>query len=99
MVTCFFLRQIFKQFLTSKILSNPKQRRFFMRSGLKDLFSYATEIEKGKSSETQAIFAGTGSRINLQRIQEKANQDRERRRQQAKGFYCSCWCTCYQNIV
>lgn len=34
-------RQIFKQFLTNKILKDPKQRRFFKSNDLHDLFSLA----------------------------------------------------------
>mmetsp|Transcript_700 Transcript_700/g.732 ORF Transcript_700/g.732 Transcript_700/m.732 type:complete len:432 (-) Transcript_700:948-2243(-) len=32
-------RQIFKQYLTNKVLSDPRQRRFFNYSSLKDLFT------------------------------------------------------------
>lgn len=36
-------RQIFKQFLTNKILSDPKQKRFFKMNELHDLFSLGGE--------------------------------------------------------
>lgn len=36
-------RQIFKQFLTNKILSDPKQKRFFKVNELQDLFSLGGE--------------------------------------------------------
>jgi DNA excision repair protein ERCC-6 len=50
-------RQIFKQFLTNKILKDPKQRRFFKMNDLHDLFSLAgSEIE---GTETGDMFAGT----------------------------------------
>ena len=49
-------RQIFKQFLTNKILRDPRQRRFFKSNDLKDLFSLAPEHQK--STETAEIFAG-----------------------------------------
>ena len=51
-------RQIFKQFLTNKILKDPKQRRFFKTGELRDLFSLAPEPGPGDSTtETQALFA------------------------------------------
>lgn len=78
-------RQIFKQFLTNKILSNPKQRRFFRSGDLKDLFSLAETDEKESNSETQAIFAGTGSKIDFKKIQAKAEQAKKEARQRAKG--------------
>lgn len=50
-------RQIFKQFLTNKILKDPKQRRFFKMNDLHDLFSLAgSEVE---GTETGDMFAGT----------------------------------------
>eukprot|EP00158_Paraphelidium_tribonemae_P007769 Partr_v1_DN28354_c0_g1_i3_m79191 putative excision repair cross-complementing rodent repair deficiency complementation group len=49
-------RQIFKQFLTNKILEDPKQRRFFKSNDLYDLFSLAPE---GVSNETQDLFRGS----------------------------------------
>ncbi len=47
-------RQIFKQFLTHKILKDPKQRRFFKSNDLHDLFSLV-EVD-GKSTETKELF-------------------------------------------
>ena len=47
-------RQIFKQFLTQKILADPKQRRFFTRRDMKDLFSL--DEAKGGESETARVF-------------------------------------------
>ena len=46
-------RQIFKQFLTNKILKDPKQRQTFHLSDLHDLFSLADE---GAPTETSALF-------------------------------------------
>lgn len=56
-------RQIFKQFLTNRVLKDPKQQRFFKTNDLYELFSL-TEGEKEKT-ESSAIFAGTGSEIKL----------------------------------
>ena len=81
-------RQIFKQFLTNKILSNPKQRRFFRSGDLKDLFSLGEDEQDKQDSETHAIFAGTGSRIDLKKIQKRADAARALAKQQALGRFC-----------
>ncbi|KAJ1971155.1 DNA repair protein rhp26 [Dimargaris verticillata] len=56
-------RQIFKQFLTSKILKDPKQKRFFKANDLRDLFTLGKDDESGDDdgggTETGAIFEGT----------------------------------------
>ncbi|KAL2540667.1 Protein CHROMATIN REMODELING 8 [Abeliophyllum distichum] len=48
-------RQIYKHFLTNKILKNPRQRRFFKARDMKDLFML-NEDENGVSTETSSIF-------------------------------------------
>ncbi|KAK3847883.1 MAG: hypothetical protein J3R72DRAFT_470620 [Linnemannia gamsii] len=50
-------RQIFKQFLTNKILKDPKQRRFFKSHDMADLFTL--EDENAVGTETGGIFAGS----------------------------------------
>ncbi|KAF9918624.1 hypothetical protein FBU30_000124 [Linnemannia zychae] len=50
-------RQIFKQFLTNKILKDPKQRRFFKSQDMADLFTL--EDENAVGTETGGIFAGS----------------------------------------
>ncbi|KAG4306128.1 hypothetical protein PORY_000116 [Pneumocystis oryctolagi] len=50
-------RQIFKQFLTNKILKDPKQRRFFKTTDLYDLFSLKSDDIGG--TETGEMFIGT----------------------------------------
>lgn len=57
-------RQIFKQFLTNKVLKDPKQRRFFKSNDLFELFTLKESSEEG-STETGAIFAGIGSEVNM----------------------------------
>lgn len=47
-----YQRQIFKQFLTNKILKDPKQKRFFKTSDLHDLFTL------GDASESTDMFSG-----------------------------------------
>jgi DNA excision repair protein ERCC-6 len=56
-----FHRQIFKQFLSNKILKDPKQRQTFQMQDLHDLFSLGEsgEIE----SETGRLFKGTETRF------------------------------------
>lgn len=56
-------RQIFKQFLTNKVLKDPRQRRFFKTNDLYELFTLKEGNEK--STETSAIFAGTGSEVHV----------------------------------
>eukprot|EP01132_Coremiostelium_polycephalum_P006184 gene6184-7700_t len=53
-------RQIYKQFLTNKILKDPRQKRFFKTRHFKDLLTYS-KVEKG--SETGDIFSGSNSEI------------------------------------
>ncbi|XP_014252342.1 DNA excision repair protein ERCC-6-like isoform X2 [Cimex lectularius] len=57
-------RQIFKQFLSNKVLKDPRQRRFFKSNDLLELFTLA-ETVSGGTSETAAIFAGIGSEVEL----------------------------------
>ena len=67
-------RQIFKQFLTNRVLKDPKQQRFFKTNDLYELFSL-TEGEKEKT-ESSAIFAGTGSEIELG-VKKKQSEKRD----------------------
>ncbi|XP_054839960.1 DNA excision repair protein ERCC-6 [Eublepharis macularius] len=55
-------RQIFKQFLTNRVLKDPKQKRFFKSNDLYELFTL-TNPDGTQGTETSAIFAGTGSDI------------------------------------
>ena len=50
-------RQIFKQFLTNKILRDPKQRQTFQMKDLHDLFSLG-DADQG-ATETSELFKGT----------------------------------------
>ncbi|KAF1814817.1 hypothetical protein P152DRAFT_392239 [Eremomyces bilateralis CBS 781.70] len=50
-------RQIFKQFLTNKILKDPKQQRTFHFSDLHDLFTLGGEDES--QTETSSLFRGS----------------------------------------
>lgn len=50
-------RQIFKQFLTNKILKDPKQRQTFAMKDLYDLFTLGSA--DGETTETGEMFKGT----------------------------------------
>uniref|UniRef100_A0A8D0ABM0 DNA excision repair protein ERCC-6 n=1 Tax=Sander lucioperca TaxID=283035 RepID=A0A8D0ABM0_SANLU len=50
-------RQIFKQFLTNRVLKDPKQRRFFKSNDIYELFTLS-DPDGGQGTETSAIFAG-----------------------------------------
>ncbi|KAF5115102.1 hypothetical protein DV452_003105 [Geotrichum candidum] len=54
-------RQIFKQFLTNKILKDPKQRRFFKMNDLHDLFTLG---DLGDGTETGGMFSGAERNFN-----------------------------------
>lgn len=54
-------RQIYKQFLSNKVLNDPRQRRFFKRKDMKDLFSLGEESDKG--TETADLFAGAATEV------------------------------------
>uniref|UniRef100_UPI00398F07D4 DNA excision repair protein ERCC-6 isoform X3 n=1 Tax=Pristiophorus japonicus TaxID=55135 RepID=UPI00398F07D4 len=57
-------RQIFKQFLTNRVLKDPKQRRFFKSNDLSELFTLSSP-DGSQGTETSAIFAGTGSDVHM----------------------------------
>ncbi|XP_075466382.1 LOW QUALITY PROTEIN: DNA excision repair protein ERCC-6, partial [Ascaphus truei] len=57
-------RQIFKQFLTNRVLKDPKQRRFFKSNDLYELFTLSSP-DPSQGTETSAIFAGTGSDVQV----------------------------------
>ncbi|XP_072247161.1 DNA excision repair protein ERCC-6 [Leuresthes tenuis] len=74
-------RQIFKQFLTNRVLKDPKQRRFFKSNDVYELFTLADPVGS-QGTETSAIFAGTGSDVKAPKKPERprsshmANQGR-----------------------
>lgn len=51
------IRQIFKQFLTNRVLKDPKQRRFFKSNDIYELFTLS-DPDGAQGTETSAIFAG-----------------------------------------
>lgn len=56
-------RQIYKHFLTNKILRDPQQRRFFKARDMRDLF---TLQEENAATETSTLFAEVGGSIQLE---------------------------------
>lgn len=64
-------RQIFKQFLTNKILKDPKQRQTFHLSDLHDLFTLADE---NAPTETSALFKD--AEVNMNSSKEEQTNGR-----------------------
>jgi DNA excision repair protein ERCC-6 len=58
-------RQIFKQFLSNKVLKDPKQRTTFHHSDLQDLFTLSTYGQG--ATETGELFKGTEAKLNTPR--------------------------------
>ncbi|KAK1266905.1 Chromatin structure-remodeling complex protein SYD [Acorus gramineus] len=57
-------RQIYKHFLTNKILKNPQQKRFFKARDLRDLFTLQDDT-LDSSTETSNIFSQLSEDVNL----------------------------------
>lgn len=68
-------RQIYKHFLTNKILKNPQQRRFFKARDMKDLFTLNDDSEM----ETSNIFSQISGEINLIGAHNDSNQDHKQK--------------------
>ncbi|KAG9341106.1 hypothetical protein JZ751_019860 [Albula glossodonta] len=66
-------RQIFKQFLTNRVLKDPKQRRFFKSNDIYELFTLSNP-DGSQGTETSAIFAGTQNNACLQNWSEKKDE-------------------------
>ncbi|XP_059626044.1 protein CHROMATIN REMODELING 8 [Cornus florida] len=67
-------RQIYKHFLTNKILKNPQQRRFFKARDMKDLFTLNDDGEGG-ATETSNIFSQITDDVNVVGV-HKDDQDK-----------------------
>ncbi|XP_006643635.1 DNA excision repair protein CSB isoform X2 [Oryza brachyantha] len=57
-------RQIYKHFLTNKVLKDPQQRRFFKARDMKDLFTLQDDDSNG-STETSNIFSQLSEDVNI----------------------------------
>ncbi|XP_055083155.1 DNA excision repair protein ERCC-6 isoform X1 [Periophthalmus magnuspinnatus] len=75
-------RQIFKQFLTNRVLKDPKQRRFFKSNDIYELFTLS-DPTSAQGTETSAIFAGTGSDVKapMKASKQSANAQSQTRTQ------------------
>lgn len=60
----FWFRQIFKQFLTNRVLKDPKQRRFFKSNDIYELFTLS-DPDGAQGTETSALFAGFTRFVNF----------------------------------
>ncbi|KAE8708130.1 Protein CHROMATIN REMODELING 8 [Hibiscus syriacus] len=69
-------RQIYKHFLTNKILKNPQQRRFFKARDMKDLFTLNDDGESG-STETSNIFGQLSEDVNIVGMKEHKQHKQE----------------------
>ncbi|KAK3407151.1 hypothetical protein EUGRSUZ_K03253 [Eucalyptus grandis] len=67
-------RQIYKHFLTNKILKNPQQRRIFKARDMKDLFTFNDDGESG-TTETSNIFSQLSEDV-IVIAQQNARQDK-----------------------
>ena len=68
-------RQIFKQFLTNKVLKDPKQKRFFKTNDLFELFTFGSD---SKETDSSAIFAVTGSEVKVNKKAKRPHSNRRR---------------------
>lgn len=71
-------RQIYKHFLTNKILKNPQQRRFFKARDMKDLFILNDEGENG-TTETSNIFRQLSEDFNVGALNDKQHSKKASR--------------------
>ncbi|KAI3806081.1 hypothetical protein L1987_21973 [Smallanthus sonchifolius] len=59
-----YQRQIYKHFLTNKILKNPQQKRFFKARDMKDLFRLNDDRDTD-STETSNLFSQLSQDVNI----------------------------------
>lgn len=75
-------RQIYKHFLTNKILKNPQQKRFFKARDMKNLFTLNVDDKSG-STETSTIFSQISEDVNIVGAHEE-KQDKNKHPQTAE---------------
>ena len=56
-------RQIYKQQLTHKILTNPKQKRFFRSNELRDLFTYKSPKATEEGLQGRSVTTNSGQKV------------------------------------
>ncbi|KAF3923372.1 hypothetical protein ABW21_db0204834 [Orbilia brochopaga] len=69
-----YQRQLYKQFLTKKILEDPEQRRVFRMDDMQDLFTLGT-LEHG--TETGGLFEGVERTLNAARQITEDSQSKQ----------------------
>uniref|UniRef100_A0A0R3S1B2 DNA repair and recombination protein RAD54-like n=1 Tax=Elaeophora elaphi TaxID=1147741 RepID=A0A0R3S1B2_9BILA len=78
-------RQIFKVFLSNRILVDPRQRRFFKTNDLHELFSLGdSKVIKKEGTETAAILSGTTGNYTRHNFFDKSEKDREKKQKEMK---------------
>mmetsp|Transcript_13377 Transcript_13377/g.19123 ORF Transcript_13377/g.19123 Transcript_13377/m.19123 type:complete len:421 (+) Transcript_13377:3-1265(+) len=78
-------RQIFKQFLTDKVLNDPKQKRVFAHSDIKDLFVLTGKYSE---SETDKVFHETDGAIYVDEEGESQEEEEEVQSPKAPSSVC-----------
>eukprot|EP00898_Chlorokybus_atmophyticus_P005672 jgi/Chlat1/6105/Chrsp40S05678 len=68
-------RQIYKHFLSDRILRDPRQKRLFKHKDLRDLFTLADETGANESSDTAKLFEVDATETTTG--QEKADDDND----------------------
>ncbi|KAK4492466.1 hypothetical protein RD792_003275 [Penstemon davidsonii] len=79
-----YQRQIYKHFLTNKILKNPQQRRFFKARDMKDLFTL-NDDGNGGSTETSSIFGQLSEEVNVVGAQKDKPKESKIRKSTTSG--------------
>lgn len=64
-------RQIYKHFLTNKVLRDPQQRRFFKARDMRDLFTLNDDSQQTRT-ETSTLFAEIAGEVDLNNHNEEA---------------------------
>lgn len=82
-----YQRQIYKHFLTNKILKNPQQKRFFKARDMKDLFVLNDDGEDA-STETSNIFSQLSEEVNVVGT-HKDDQDKQKSLIPVSSLACS----------
>uniref|UniRef100_A0A0K0EEA7 DNA repair and recombination protein RAD54-like n=1 Tax=Strongyloides stercoralis TaxID=6248 RepID=A0A0K0EEA7_STRER len=77
-----YQRQIFKEFLANKVLSDPKQARILKTQHIKDLFTLGNvEVSRKHGTETAAIFHGqNGEKRRENFFDKKKKLEREKKK-------------------
>lgn len=65
-------RQVYKQFLTDKVLRDPRQKRFFKAKDMADLFTLGDDDGYSNGNETADIFASIDTQIEAAHELEEA---------------------------